>query len=134
MEQNAIATSRRGFLGVVGAFVAAAAARPVMPQGFAKAKPIKEQSDLMAMLKDFRVQSFSKEFSIADVPRNVVTYRHAPGSPRTALDDMAQKESAGLLPIGVMVTHDYELIDVTALGDPQTFVDRPITIAEVTFG
>jgi hypothetical protein len=112
-----------------------AATSRVMPQGFAKAKPIKEQIDLMAILKDCRVESFYEDIRIDSYLRMVVKYRHAPNEPRTAMDDEAARRCAGLLPVGAGVTMRYEMIDVTHLGDPyrSVEVDRPVGLVEVVF-
>ena len=127
-------TSRRGFLGIVGAFVAAAAARDVMPSGSLRAKPITEQIDLMAILKECRVQSFYEDIRVDSYRRIRVLYRHAPNEPLTSLDADADRLRAGLLPIGAIAEEQCDMIDVTYLGDPTRFeVARPVKTLEVVF-
>ena len=137
---NSFQQTRRGFLGVLGAFVAAAAASKVLPQGVARAKPIKEQIDLMGILKECRVLSVEQECIVEGYVRYRVTYRHDPKGPRTSLDDLVDARTAGLLPIGVMVTQECDAIDVTELGqwnpfwnDRQVAAAKVITALEVTF-
>jgi hypothetical protein len=126
--------TRRGFIGVLGAFVAAASTSRAMPQGFAKAKPIKEQVGLMAMLRQCRVESLYEECQIASYRRIVVKYRHAPNEPRTAMDDHASRKCAGLLPVGVMVTQQCDMIDVTSIGNQcRIEVESAVHYIEVTF-
>jgi hypothetical protein len=127
-------TTRRGFVGTLVAFVAAASAPKALPSGFARAKPIREQAALMAALKECRVESIDQEMAVGSYRRLRVTYRHAPKGPRSPLDGIAEKRSAGLLPIGVMVTQQCDAIDVTRLGAPHRFeIEWPITRIEVVF-
>lgn len=127
-------TSRRGFLGIVGAFVVAASARGVMPSGSQRGKPITEQIDLMAILKECRVESFYEDIRVDIYRRIRVLYRHAPNEPLTSLDADANRLRAGLLPIGAVVEQRCDMIDVTHLGDPTRFeVARPVKTLEVIF-
>lgn len=110
--------SRRGFLGVIGAFTAAAATR-AMPTSLNKSPPAPEQIDLVArLLKECRATSVETHCLTGDVMRCVVTYRHDPDGPRTALDEMAAEAIADRRPIAasVTVTQDSCDIDVTMLG------------------
>ncbi len=136
-RNDLIRTTRRGFVGTLVAFVAAASAPKALPSGFARGKPIREQIDLMAILKDCRAQSIEEDIRVDGFRRMIVTYRHAPKAPRTVMDQMAGAQTAGLLPVGVTVTQSCEAIDVTRLGEYREFgslvVERPVTSVEVVF-
>jgi hypothetical protein len=130
-------TTRRGFVGTIVAFVAAASAPKALPSGFARAKPIREQIDFLAMLKDCRALAIAEDIRVDGFRQMIVTYRHDPKAPRTGMDQEAAAKTAGLLPVGVTVTQSCEAIDVTRLGEYRAFetfeAERPVTSVEVVF-
>jgi|LauGreDrversion4_2_1035121.scaffolds.fasta_scaffold482209_2 hypothetical protein len=126
--------TRRGFLGAIAAFTAAVASGVRMPAGIAKSPPLPAQCDLLAILKDCRVESYAHEFIVDSYARLNVTYRHAPHEPRTTLDDLVDKAREGRLPISASVQTHIESIDVSEFGSAQERdVVRPVHTVEIVF-
>jgi hypothetical protein len=105
--------SRRGFLGALAAFTAAAAAK-TLPTSLSAAPPVPEQVDFLAgLIKECRVTGIEQQASVRGIMRIVVTYRHDPTGPRTCLDDMARQEVGGRRPVNASVTIEHNEIDVS---------------------
>jgi hypothetical protein len=135
MDENKLTVSRRGFLGALTAFTAAIASGVAMPTGTSVAfRPRQEQLDLLAILKDCRVQSYEVEHFLDSYTRLRVVYRHSPKAPRTSLDEFVDQERYKKLPINVTVTSSCDWLDVWDLGSRPAFeVPTPVTSVEVVF-
>ena len=122
MSDDKTMVSRRGFIGALGAFAAALTAGKAMPAGVEVAtgrgsvKPLKEQIDLLEILKDCRVVSYEKTTTLTGPSTLEVKYRHAPGSARTSLDDVVDAARKHMLPVSATVDIEYTGIDVSILG------------------
>lgn len=123
-------TTRRGFLGVLTAFTAFAATGRAMPASTSSRPPLPVQTDMLAIIKDCRVISYEREFSLTGLETLRVTYRHAPKEPRSALDLLVEEMRGKRLPVSVSVTTYARdaVIDVSQLGLTKTF--EPIVEAQ----
>lgn len=129
MADDRMTVSRRGFIGALGAFTAALTFGKAMPAGVEIAtgrgavKPLKEQIDLLEILKDCRVVSYENTTTLTGPSTLEVKYRHDPGSARTSLDDVVDASRKHMLPVSASVTVEYTWIDVSILGEYRAVSD-----------
>lgn len=128
-------TTRRGFLGVLSAFAAAAASGVRLPSSACKTPIRAVQADLLAMLADCRAISVERCEEIGGLHKAVIQFLHAPDAPRTSLDDMADVARKNLRPISVSLTVECDdIVDLALLGDMREYDPAGRRqIAEVVF-
>ena len=138
---------RRGFLQALLAAGAALAGTKVAVQAAAlpapvsttpqvaitaDTKPLRRSLDdaqrtVMEMLKECRVKELQRiDYAVGlGVSSWVVTYTHAPASPRTSLDDEADQIVESRAPVSVSVSSCEQDIDIVSLGG--SFYKTPLT-------
>ena len=100
--------SRRGFLGALTAFTAAAASGAQMVPSWSGKPALPCQSELLASLSECRVvEHIYSLYAFGQHPNTyTVRFVHAPDAPLTSLDENARAHMRGMVPISVTQVRD----------------------------